>query len=537
MNKRILGQLRSRASAILGRRETPEPAAAAAKPTPAQAPADALQGLGVAERAPQGQGPSFRAMFAAEPHRSSLPQEQLDAQIRELALRIEQLQPGYQPVYGFTDAFPGKRVKHLDRNVALVHEHLKDVRSKHQVRIVDVGCNSGYVTLRLAEAFPSVVGLEIAQHNLQLCRLLAARAGSPAKFFSDNVLDMLESGDNDFENVDLVLLFNIVHQFIFAHGLERTQALLARLAGSVDTIIVELARREDYVRHGKDHLLPEDPAEALAGCTGIEITRLEDRPRPIYKLRRKTVRIGTVAIQPEKIDYSLNPDARVSRKYYSGGGRFLKLYRFNAEGERDMFEREVAALSKLQNNDRVPKFFGSAATAHVGAVLMSHVAGDRLVPRLYNADRNKITPAERLQLTRQYLEIASIVHESVGYQNDLQAHNLLVQPGGSLVLVDFEQAGSEPINDPFGLLLWTVFDFWGGRDKNRPAAIRSLRLAPEGAVDPAMQRIYPDFTGVVMAPVVADLVTQAMKGGDWGPFVAEWAQRLGAQPQDAAAPR
>ena len=465
-------------------------------------------------------------MFGTEPHRNTVPPEQVDQQIHALATSLETLQPGYQPVYGFTAEFPGKRVEHLERNVTLVHEHFKEVPSKHQVRILDVGCNSGFVSLRLAETFPNVVGLEIAQPSLQLCRLLAARAGSPARFFSDDVIEMLADAENDLENVDLVLLYNVVHQFIFAHGLERTQALLAKLAASVDTVIVELARREDYVKHGKDHLLPEDPALALAGCVDIEITRLRDRPRPVFKLQRKTVRIGAVEIRPEHIAYSLNPNPRVSRKYYSGDGKFLKLYRFHDAGERGMFEREVAALANLQHADQVPKLLGSAGSAHLGAVLMSQVHGERLVPILYNTRKVLLTPEARLNMTRQYLEIARVVHESVGYQNDLQAHNLLVRPDGGLMLVDFEQAGHEPTNDPFGLLLWSVFDFWGGRDKERPAAIRSLRQPPEGSGDEVASRMYPDFTGLEMPPLVASMVDEAALGGNWGTFVATWAERL-----------
>jgi hypothetical protein len=94
------------------------------------------------------------------------------------------------------------------------------------------------------------------------------------------------------------------------------------------------------------------------------------------------------------------------------------------------------------------------------------------------------------------------------------------------MLVDFEQAGHEPTNDPFGLLLWSVFDFWGGRDKERPAAIRSLRQPPEGSGDEVASRMYPDFTGLEMPPLVASMAGEASLGGNWGTFVATWAERL-----------
>jgi SAM-dependent methyltransferase len=526
MNSKLLWRLRRLAGMFLRRRAAAPPATAIVQAGPASQPAGSRPAYSVTDGLSRETAATLGAMFAAEPHLAAQPSEWLDEEIGKLARRIEELQPGYQPVYGFGDQFPGKRAQHLERNVALVHQQLKDVVSKHQVRILDVGCNSGYVALRVAETYPNVVGLEIAHDSVRLCRLLAARAGSRARFFSDNLLDILAAGQDDLANVDLVLLYNIVHQFIFNHGLENTQAALARLVRSVDTVIVELARRENYVKHRKDHLLPEDPAEALALCEDVEITLLRERPRPVYLLRRKTARFGSVEIRPERIHFSLNPNARVSRKYYSGEGKFLKLYRFTETGAHKMFAREVAALSKLQHNDRVPRLLGSEASAHFGALLMSQVTGDRLVPRLYNSKKYPMGPADRLELTRQYLEISSVVHQAIGYQNDLQAHNLLVQPDGRLMLVDFEQAGSEPTNDPFGLLLWTVFDFWGGRDKNRPAAIRSLRCTPDNPADAPGLSIYPDFSALTLPPLVASMVEQAARGGEWGRFLENWEERL-----------
>jgi serine/threonine protein kinase len=315
-----------------------------------------------------------------------------------------------------------------------------------------------------------------------------------------------------------------VHQFIFNYGFDKTKSLLAQMVARVDTVIVELARREDYVKHGKDHLLPEDPAAVLADCGDVQITMLVDRPRPVYRLRRRTVRFDDFEINARQIDFSPNPDPQVSRKYYTGGGKFLKLYRFTQASDRAMFEREVAALTKMRDSKRVPKLQGAQATAHFGAVLMSKIPGDRLLRRINRQAKQPLNMDERMSLTLQYLEIASEVHQSVGYQNDLQAHNLLLRPNGRLVVVDFEQAGARATNDPFGLLLWSVFDIWGGRDKERPAAIRSLRQGDGSRRPAAQQRIYPDFSALALPQAVMDLVAAAARPApkpDWSTFVNE----------------
>lgn len=521
MTRSLLSSLRSRARQLL-------PGASGNSAPPLGL--DVLQQLSVTGHVPGLAAPRFGAMFAAAPHRSAAPQAALDSAIRARAQHFAQSQPDYQPVYGFTGEFPAKRAAHLERNVTLVQTLLKDVSYRHQPRILDVGCNMGYVAMRIAETYPNVVGLEISREHLELCRLLAARSGSPARFFDDDALDLLRSGQDDLENVDVVLLYNVVHQFIFHHGLQATKGLLARLASRVDTVIAELALQRDYVRHGKDQLLPADPAEVLSDCVDCEITLLHEKPRPVYRIRRKTVRVGALSIVPEAVSYSANPDPLVSRKYYAGSDHFLKLYRFCRAGDRDFFDREVEALLKLRDTGVAPRLHDWCADAGSGALLMSRVVGERLISRLHGGDPAPTT-GQRMRLTREYLRVARTVHNAVGFQNDLQAHNLIWTKGVNLVVVDFEQAGATPTNDPFGLLLWTVFLIWGGRDKERPAAIRSLRLAPAGpdaGAEPP--RIYPDFGPVQLPPKVAALVEAAAAGGDWGAFLDTWAERLAPPP-------
>jgi SAM-dependent methyltransferase len=480
-----------------------------------------LEGLGIAASLSAGSAASVGALFASSPHRSTRSKDALADEIRVRARAINESQRGCQPIYGFLDEFPGKRTAHLERSVGIVHDSLRDIGPKHQVRILDVGCNCGYVTLRLAETFPSVVGLDISRRDLQLCRLLAAHAGSPARFYADDVLAIADSEQGDMENADVVLLYNVVHQFIFHHGLEKTKALLARLASGVDTVIVELALKADYVRHGKQHLFPENPEDVLTDCTDVEIEKLHDQPRPVYRLRRKVVRIGPLEIRPERIVYSHHPNALVSRKYYTGGGRFLKLFRFTQRQGPKSTEREVQALKALQHAKVVPRLLGHVVGRNSGAVLMSDVGGEPLGRRLQHPTRHQITPAVRMRLSGQYLEIAKTVHDAFGYHNDLQLHNLLASKDGSLMLVDFEQAAAEPTNDPFGLLLWSLFDLWGGRDNNRSTAIRNLRLAKRGLL-PAGDHLYPDYSALKLPPQVRGLVEAAAKGGDWGAFLDEW---------------
>lgn len=464
----------------------------------------------------------FAELFLSAPHVSSKSAADLAQSIRERAARIGREQPFYQPIFGFEEEFPAKRRDLLERDCAVVAEHLSKIPSKHQVRILDVGCNCGYVAFNLARTFPNVVGLEIAGDRVELCTEVAAHNQSSARFFKLDFIELMQAGDDDLENVDAVLLLNVVHQFVFAHGLGHTQAMLARLASRVDSVFVELATREQYVKHGKDHLLPENPEEVFAACRDIEITQLASKPRPMYLLRRRRAHFGHVGIAADEIGYSLNANPQVSRKYYSGRGRFLKVYRLTAEQDLHSFHREVAGLLQMRGSGRSPEMLDWVASRDFGAIAMSHVKGPRLIKQIYSS--GGMPASQRMELTRDYLALAAAVFERVGFHNDMQAHNLIAPRNGPMVLIDFEQAGPTPTNDPFGILLWTVFDLWGGRDPKRPEAIRSLKLA--AGEQRASSALLPDFSKLSLDPRVAEMVEAARSQQNWEPFINEWRKRL-----------
>src|SRR3954466_8281345 len=104
----------------------------------------------------------------------------------------------------------------------------------------------------------------------------------PAKFYVQDFIELMELGELDDANVDCVLLLNVVHQFIFSKGLSYVQRFMSRLSQRVDVIFVELANKQDYVAHGKDHLLPEDPAIVLSQCSDCRIELLKTSPRRLY---------------------------------------------------------------------------------------------------------------------------------------------------------------------------------------------------------------------------------------------------------------
>ena len=309
-------------------------------------------------------GCPFSQLFGTPPHTSTGPREELEEAIRTAAARIELIQPHYHPIYGIDDlAQKSYRRELLLRNVDFVAAHFSDVPRKSQIRVLDVGCNLGFVAMKLAEAIPNVVGIDLMEEHLKICRDLAAFTGSSARFFKSDIVELLTTSNTEFNNVDAILLLNVVHQIIFRHGLPKTQVLLAKLANSVDVMFIELAKREDYKSHKKDHLLPWEPDEVFSLCSNSEISLLAAEPRPLYQVRRKRLRIGSIEIEPTSIRFSENSHTAISRKYYVGSDTFLKLYRLNRHHGPRAFHNEVQSLLKLTGAGICPEILDWTATS------------------------------------------------------------------------------------------------------------------------------------------------------------------------------
>src|SRR5260370_15764771 len=188
-------------------------------------------------------------------------------QILERLAQIHAAQGQYQPLFGLDAEYQkSPREENLLLDCSFVRDHFSDVIRKGHVRIIDVGCNIGFVTFKLAETLDKTVGIDVNANCIDLCNDVAVYTGSPARFYNQDLIKLMDSGELDIENVDCFLLLNVIHQFIFTKGFAYVRGMLARLAKRVDVVFVQLSCKQDYVAHGKDHLLPDDPAPLLSDC-------------------------------------------------------------------------------------------------------------------------------------------------------------------------------------------------------------------------------------------------------------------------------
>lgn len=413
---------------------------------------------------------------------------------RDAAAVVLGRQKNYQPLYRLDEGGGGREAV-LRHSVDLLRREFAHVLRKSQVRVLDVGCNAGFVSLSLAETFPNTVGFDINPDNIALCRALARHSGSPAQFFQADFQQVAQRPDAGLEQLDAVLLLNVVHQMIFANGLVAAKALLGRLAQSVDLLVVELARPREYRRHGKDHLLPLDPAEVLEECRDATITLIKDQPRPLYTVRRRALTVEGASVPYSRVDFSRHNLARVSRKYYYGSNTFTKVIRYTSLRAAPRFKAEVASLKALIGQKAAPAFLASDHGGAMGRVVMR---------RLYGESLNKVLPEfsarQRARALREVIRLCAALALQGRVQNDLSGHNFLQLSDGSLRMIDFETATPEVRRDPFASLLWIARNLEAGE-------LHSYREVKPGDLavkkGSGSERVAPEFYPALSGPALA----------------------------------
>ena len=468
--------------------------------------------------------PFFSRLFmsSATPINSAEKQENLK-KIKESLGKVKELQNDYQPAYGLLEDYPSVRQSLLERNCDLIINEIEAKGSEQQIRILDVGCNCGYTSMKIAETFPNTIGLDIQKDLVTLCNRLAANAGSTARFYDVDLFSFLLDDECDFESIDALLLLNVMHQIIFHYGFDHAKALLFKILSRVDYVFVELAKKEDYIKHGKDHLLPERPEDLLDGLQDHTIKKLADHPRPLYFIKKSHCSIGGIHIQYTHQDHSKSKSHLISRKYYSNKHHFLKVFRFTYGQSSECYERELNALFSSQQVSATPRLIDWTRGKGYGAILMSQLPGHALTTRIYS--KTLFSLEARENITAQYITLNRQLHETIGFHNDLQPHNIYIDSHDNLFVFDFEQANPLPQNDPYGILLWSLFDIWGGRVHNRPECIASLKPVIQEK-ERSRSAIYPDFSTIEVPTLIKDLVHDAMTSDNWEKFIKEWDNKL-----------
>lgn len=397
--------------------------------------------------------PLERLFFGREA--SSLPQRD---QVEAAERAVELAQGSYHPRVGL-DCSTHPRWEMMHERCRIVSSLFANVQSKNQVRILDVGTNLGFIPLQLSREFPTVVGVDVSAELITTCRVAALDAGSRARFARwDLFASMKKNEELDLYNVDCLILLNVLHQVIFKYGLEFVQISLAEVITKVDYLLVELAERSEYKSHENGHLLPHNSSDVFAMCSGCEITRLTPqfpyKNRTLYLVERRKLNVGNAQLSIRRRAFSANVAAEIARKYYFCDGIVVKEYRGLRGREAERFDSEVWSLDQIQRRQEFPHLLLVDRKKQLGRVVMSRCSGV-LLSDLIQFD---LPLNARKGIVQQLSRILLDLNDIGIFQNDLSAHNLIVDARGVLQLFDFDRAGSYPTMEPFGAVLWLMHD-------------------------------------------------------------------------------
>jgi SAM-dependent methyltransferase len=190
----------------------------------------------------------------------------------------------YQPIYGITMDYPGPVQRECVARCDTVVQALKSLNLQH-LTVLDVGCNMGYITLKLSEEFARCVGMEVDPLLFLFCQELQRHLRRPnVDFVYENFFEVT---DNYSQQFDVCLLFSVIHYLVAGKGLAFAKEWLRDLADKFDHIFIELSSAKDY------SYMPIDPSEMLSGLDPESYEYLGDSEknnRPIYLIKKNKLK-------------------------------------------------------------------------------------------------------------------------------------------------------------------------------------------------------------------------------------------------------
>ncbi|WP_114241366.1 methyltransferase domain-containing protein [Dyella sp. C9] len=360
----------------------------------------------------------------------------------------------YQPIYGHPEL-----AQHVSRGcedrlhyLNALHDALC-AQLQRPVRVLDLGCAQGYISLSLAARGATVVGVDFLAANVEVCSALAAEhPGWSVRFEHARLEDFI--GQLEEDSFDLVFGLSVFHHVVHEHGLPRVQQWLDRLAACATLGVFELAQSGEPLYWAPSQ--PKDSRDLLRGFSFVhEIARfpthLSDIQRPLYVASNHYWYLGGNLQAFGRCDADPHALARgthqLTRRYFFGGGKMAKLLRFDGprgDYNRTEWQREIDALG-----DPPPELAGIwpslesvGESGDEGWLVRGTVEGDLLLDVITQRgeyDAHRVVGDVLAQLAA--LERHGCQH------HDVRVWNTLLLADGSAQLIDYGAISREPTLD------------------------------------------------------------------------------------------
>lgn len=410
-------------------------------------------------------------------------------------------QEPYQPLYGCPAMSPGPRRPCGDRAQAI--ERAMDT-AVAGLRLLDLGASFGYFSLYFAERGARATGVDMKPECVTLARRVAEFNGLPAAFHTAEVsLDFVrEISPTEF---DAALVLSVLHHVTHARGLAETQTLMAELCARVPLVFVELALRREDVPFEWRASLPEDPAAVFARCEDVEITKigefpthLSDIPRPLYRVRRKSVVVNGVRYAVDRATpFSYAGAEDLGKTFLFGPEVFAK----RLQPREGPMAREILrqALREIANYENL-----RGRSARIPALKDYVVAPEEVILAFERLDaENLLDVLERGEEVDAAATLDGVVAalrdlRAHGlYHNDVRVWNVMVGASG-VTLIDLGHAEPEETDDTRTALLWLAHDLGrGGVTRNLGWPVAD---APSRTIEDYPNTVRPIVAKLLAAP-------------------------------------
>lgn len=359
-----------------------------------------------------------------------------------IAALVAVLPEVYQPIYGYPELSGGASRATEDRlgEIVRVYKELER-RLGRPLRVLDLGCAQGFISLSLASLGASVVGVEMLPENVALCRELAAQnPGLKADFVEDRIEQFaLSLVPGSF---DIVLLLSVIHHVAFHVSPEIAGTTMMRARQAASVLLAELALADEPMYWSG--ALPADPTTAFESAAFVrEIcrngTHLSQIERPLYFVSDTCWYAASEIEFFEQVKRGGHRFAKrsfgASRTYYLSSSRILKVLSIHGE-DADANLREVDGEAEfLQNSaasDGYPRLIGFEKWNGNAYLLREKIAGEMLVD-IIDSGRYFDYHIVIRDILVQCIEL-----ESRGlYHQDIRVWNVLRRNDGQYCLIDF----------------------------------------------------------------------------------------------------
>lgn len=360
----------------------------------------------------------------------------------DLQALVDALPEIYQPIYGRADLSGGASRATEDRFSEILSVYKKlEQRIGRPLRVLDLGCAQGFISLSLAAHGASVVGVEMLPQNVELCRKLAVdNPELKAEFVEgriENFILTVEPG-----SFDLVLLLSVIHHVAFHESVDVAEETITRARQAAPVLLAELALADEQMYWAS--VLPSEPTRAFGKAAYVRElcrtgTHLSEVKRPLYFVSDSCWFAASEVDFFENVRCGGHRFAKSSflksRKYYMSNSKILKV--FSLEGEDaaanlSEIEREAAFLRESFGRGSCPQLIGFEVSSGKGYLIRELVAGEMILD-IIDSGRD----VDRQVVIRDILVECIELEDRGLYHQDIRVWNVLRREDGRYCLIDF----------------------------------------------------------------------------------------------------